>query len=246
MHTRTTVLALGIFAGSALAGTVDIGATLSDNSQFITNFHAANPGHATNVNRIASVTSGNQMNFTAADFNGFGNSTFDVDVSASDSLNFFLGDVANLYGGTNDNWFNGGGASRPVDGTLVLAFGNTQSATNSNEVVLDFNPGVTSFGFNYDDLEPATLTVIFQDDITGDLSTQNIAANSAQGFISFVAGAGESIDSIVLRQNSGSSFNDGFSFYDFQTIQVVPLPAPLFAGLGLLGGLGIARRIRRS
>ena len=111
---------------------------------------------------------------------------------------------------------------------------------------MNFNPGVTAFAFNYDDLEPATLTVTFRDSVTGILNVENIAANSAQGFISFVAAAGETIDSITLTQDSGTSYNDGFSFYDFQTIQVVPLPAPVLAGLGMLGGLGVARRLRRS
>ncbi|MFG0246562.1 MAG: hypothetical protein ACF8MF_10995 [Phycisphaerales bacterium JB052] len=242
---KSSGVMLGLLAGTTMAGSVNIAATLSDNSQFITNFQLAQSTTNTVINKIDGVTSGSQMNFSGTDY-GTGNAIFDVNVSSTDGLNYFLGDVANLYGGSNANWFDGGGASRPVDGTFVLAFGNTQADTNSNEVVMNFNPGVTAFAFNYDDLEPATLSVTFRDSVTGILHVENINANSAQGFISFVAAAGETIDSITLTQNNGTSYNDGFSFYDFQTIQAVPLPAPVLAGLGMLGGLGVARRLRRS
>ena len=232
-----------VTGASATAGTVSF-QSLSVNSAFLTDYaNVVAPGAEIRVNRIASATS-TTMEFNAPVL-GFGNDTFSVSASATTG-NFYLGDVASLYGGNNANWFDGGGASRPDDGTIVLAFGNTQSNTSADEVVLDFNPGVTAFGFNYDDLEPATLTVVFRDAMDGTLSSQDIDANSAQGFISFVASAGETIESIVLRQNSGASFNDGFTFYDFQTLTVVPLPAPVFAGLGLLGGMSVVRRIRRG
>ncbi|MEX0877136.1 MAG: hypothetical protein WD114_06725 [Phycisphaerales bacterium] len=192
------------------------------------------------VNHIAGLT-GNTMNFTGTDY-GYGNATFDVNVSGTD---FYLGLVENLAGGgDNNHWFDGGTASRPVDGTIVLAFGNNSIYT-SNSVMLDFVPGVTAFGFNYDDIETATLDVEFTDTITGDIFSTTINPTSPEGFLSVVAGTGQTINSITLTQDPGSQ-NDGFTFYGFQTVQVIPLPPAAFAGLGLLGAMGVVRRLRNK
>lgn len=240
MRFITTGVVVGVLAASAQSGTVDAASALSDNTTFVTNFQTVY-GSNTAVNHVDTL-SGTTLGFNGVA--GFDNGDFSVDVSATDGGSFFMGLAQDLVATNTGDWFNGGGPSQPADGTFVLAFGN--NAFNSNEVVLEFVPGVTAFAFNYDDLEPATLTVVFRDGLDGTLEEVNVNPNSAQGFLSMVADSGDTIESIILRQNSGTSYNDGFTFYGFQTVQVVPLPAPVIAGLGLLGTLGVARRIRQK
>ncbi|MEX0877135.1 MAG: hypothetical protein WD114_06720 [Phycisphaerales bacterium] len=245
MKNTTTALAAAIplcLAMSAQAGITFV-SDVGDNSALTSQYAAlmgVNAG-SVQVNQVAGL-SANSMNFGTAPsaLNPIANGGFDVAVTAA-SGNFVL----DLLGdsGLGNNWFNAGQTPAPSDDTIVLAFGNKESATNANQVNLAFNPGVTAFGFNYEDVGDfgGVLTINWTN---GTQTMLDTGLFTADGFISIVSDdANITIDSIKLSSNNA---NDGFAFYGFQTVQVVPLPSPVLAGLGLLGGLGIARRIRKS
>jgi len=229
-------------AMSAQAG-IQFSSDVGDNSDMLSDYATligVDQG-ALGVNHIAGL-SGDTMNFGSApaalDPNDNGN--FDVAASATTG-NFVLDTLGSS--GLGNNWFNAGQTGAPGDDTIVLAFGNSSAATNANQVVLDFNPGVTAFGFNYEDVGDfgGELTVNWTN---GTQTVLDTGVFTADGFISIVSDdASVTIDQIKLSSNNA---NDGFAFYGFQTVQVVPLPSPVLAGLGLLGGLGIARRLRKS
>lgn len=238
MHkTLTGIGMIGLIAGHSVAGTVDASGVLNDNTALVDGYQdLVGAGVPTRVNHVDGLT-GSTMNFTGV--TGFDNSNFDVTASSSGS--FFLGDSASL----GDNWFNAGTNSRPDDGTITLAFGQSSGAISANDVTLSFAPGVTAFGFNYDDIDSTQIVITFADDDndpTNDLVSETLS--DSEGFVSIVAGTNQTILSITLTQ-SGSG-NDGITFYGFQTVQAVPLPPAALAGLGLLGGMGIARRLRKS
>lgn len=240
-------------AGTAAAGTVDVQSLVDSTAQFVQNYanvynggdtsgvvfngHMGVPGSDTVGASTQSFTFDSAVagNSAVAGFNG----GFTVDIDQNDAGTFFYGNVSNLL----NIDFNAGNDARPNYDSLSVAFGNER--WTSNDVTMAFDPGVTAFGFNYEDIGDVggTLTVLFS---TGD--TQVITTSSGvlrDGFMSIVADAGEFITSINFTQTPASA-NDGFIFYGFSTVQVVPLPTAAFAGLGLLAGMGVVRRIRRG
>jgi hypothetical protein len=239
--------ALALLAATSQAGFVQSTSSIGDNAMLLSDFVTANSlsdASSLRINSIGSVSgavNSRVMNFGSVPsaVNSALNGNFTVSVSANDSLNYYLDDVATLNGGNNDVWFNGGANNTPDDGTDVLAFGNNASESNSNSVTLTFAPGVTAFGFNYDDMEFSDLEVTW-----GSGMTESVDITNVEGFMSIVSSAGDTITSLKLTQITGSA-NDGFSFYGFQTVQVVPLPTGALAGLGILGGLGVIRTVRR-
>jgi hypothetical protein len=231
--------ALALLAATAQGGFVQSTNSIGDNSMLLSDFVTANSVNAANlrINHIASVSSGNQMNFISVPsaLDNTINGDFTVTVTSNDSGSVFLGDVASFYGGNNDNWFNAGTVGTPDDGTNILTMG--YGLANSRSVSMAFLPGVTAFGFNYDDIDSSTLEITWNSGVT-----EMISLSSAEGFVSIVASGMDTINSLKLTQ-VGSG--DGLSFYGFQTVQVVPLPTGALAGLGILGGLGVIRTVRR-
>lgn len=235
-HVLAAGMAAGVacLAGSAVAGTVSVGA-LNQTSLLVNGVAAANGISASQVwlDPLSGFTkpSGNAGTMS---FAGTGTS-----VSLSAALgNFYLG----VSSGLGSNWFDGGANNQPADPTTVLGFGNNQSGTNANEVSMLFAPGVKGFGFNYDDVEISTLEIKWSD---GTTETIDIEANDEgpEGYVALIASAGVSITSVTLSQDPGSA-NDGFSFYNF-TVAAVPLPPAAWAGLAMLGGIAGVRGLRR-
>lgn len=171
------------------------------------------------------------------------NGGFNVNISATDSGSFYFGDTDNL----RNVDFNAGNDPRPTHNSLAVAFGN--NLWTSNELIMDFSPGVTAFGFNYEDIGDVggTLEVLFSDSTFERITTAgNSSDPDRDGFMWSVAAANTTIDRITFTQTfPGNDPDDGFIFYDFVSIQTIPLPPAALAGLGLLGGLGVARRLRK-
>lgn len=236
------VAAVLTLAAGANAG-IQYSSTVGDTSNLLSDFAALQNGGSSAglaLNNISGLNSSTQMQFgSLPGANPFPNGNFVVDVAATDGGGFYLGDSINL----NNTYFDAGDSPRPADGTHALAFGN--NTFNSNEIALSFNPNtVTAFGFNYEDIGDvgATLTVTFSN---GSSLLQVINAGDADGFVSIVSDvAGVTIGTVTLTQGNPQQ-NDGFSFYGFTTVQVVPVPTAALAGLGLLIPLGVARRIKR-
>jgi hypothetical protein len=230
----TTVASMCVLCGVAQAGTIQRTSTLDDTATLRSLVATANGLDSSQIGLDGIAGSvGNTMNFATASA-----------TTSSSVGNFYLGLVENFFGGNNDNWFDGGANNTPADGTTILAFGNNQSATNSNSVTIVFNPGVRGFGFNYDDVESSTLRVTWSD---GSVSTLDITGANPEGYISMAAAAGASISSLTLTQlpgGGGSDVNDGFAFYNFN-VAVVPLPPAAWAGLAMLGGVAGVRKLRR-
>lgn len=159
---------------------------------------------------------------------------------------FYFGDTNTL----RNIDFDAGDDPRPsaADNSLAVAFGN--SSWTSNQLEMLFDPGVTAFGFSYEDIGDVggTLEVLFSDGTTETITTSGSNNDpDRDGFMWAVADAGTTITSIHLTQTfGGGDPSDGFIFYDFATIQVVPLPPAALAGLGLIAGIGAVRRLRRS
>lgn len=172
------------------------------------------------------------------------NGGFNVTISANDSGSFYYGDTDTL----RDGDFNAGNDPRPTHNSLAVAFGN--NLWTSNQLEMTFAPGVTAFGFNYEDIGDVggSLTVLFSNGVTETITTAgNNNDPDRDGFMWAVAALNTTITSITFTQTfPGSDPDDGFIFYDFVSIQTIPLPPAAFAGLGLLAGLGVVRRIRRA
>lgn len=211
-------------------------------NQIITNF--------TSVGSVGDNTSG-RMDFGSNLF-GQDNMNFGVNISGNDAG----AGVADLFIGTTGQLrpidFNAGNNDRPGDNSLhAVAFGN--QLWQSNTMTFDFDPTqtVTAFGFSYEDIGDVrgSLTVDFVDSIDGTIDTRTIpiaAGNLADGFMSLVADTGYFIDSITFTQTfAAGDANDGFIFYNFSTVQSVPLPPAALAGLGLLGGIAGFRKLRQ-
>ncbi|CAN0584317.1 unnamed protein product, partial [Laminaria digitata] len=204
------VAAMLTFAGAANAGDIfTYSSSLNDNSAMISAF-ADNMGVATNqvvVNQGQSL-SGSNLGFSSmlpsstALNGGFTMSVAAGTTSTPDTGNFYLANT-NLgqSGGLRNIDFNGGDESAPAGNPIALAFGNQLWSANS--LTLSFDPNVTAFGFNYEDVGDvgATLLVTFN---SGESSTLSINDDSQRrdgdGFISIVHAAG--IASIELVQQN--------------------------------------------
>ncbi len=219
---------VALLAGAAHAGTYST-AAFSDHSGFISEMTSVHGGFASAPLSSATATT-----------MSFAQSGTLASVGANDSGSFYLGAASAL----NPIWYNSG-SHAPTPDTTVLAFGNINGAPgqvfDSTSVTISFNPNVRGFGFNYDDIEVSSLTIVWSD---GDLETLHITpANGGEGFVWFVASAGQWISSITLNQDNPNA-DDGFSFYNFQ-VAVVPLPPAAWAGLAMLGGVAGVRKLRR-
>ena len=237
------IVALAANANAGILFSSTVGDTSNLLSEFATNHNGGNSNHL-GLNNIAGITGGTQLNFgslpNATPYPG-PNGNFDVDITSNDAGSFFLGDSASL----NNTYFSAGDTPRPADGTHTLAWGNTTYTSNS--VTLTFVPDtVNAFGFNYEDIGDvgATLTVEFANG-AGPVTLVIGVGGDADGFVSIVSDTGDTIKSITMYQEASPDHNDGFSFYGFTTVQVVPVPTAALAGLGLLIPLGVARRIKR-
>jgi hypothetical protein len=128
--------------------------------------------------------------------------------------------------------------------TTVLGFANS-GAFSANQVTIGFQPGVQGVAFNYADIGDvsiAELVVTWSDGQTSSIPALT-TNNDPAGYVSLIAEAGRTISSLTLTQNL--DFNDGFMFYGFTTMAVVPLPPAAWAGLAVLGGMAGVRTLRR-
>lgn len=253
-HTHAIGIALTLGVVSTAQAGIQISSSTNDYSNLINDYAALRAGGDTSrvhLNHLSGFSVNSQMSFGPGLSNpAFAeNGSFTVDIAAT-SGNFIMDTVDNLNAQSVGNWFNAGQSPQPAGSTPVLAFGNHESATNASELVLTFNPGVTAFGFNYDDVGDVGAALI----INWTDGTQTIissAAFTADGYISIVSDApGSTIDTITLTQSVGSNgfnYDDGFAFYGFTTaqVQVVPVPLAAWGTLGLLLPMGIARHAKR-
>ena len=243
---------IGAAAVIALAATanagIQISSTVGDTNLLLTNFaNTHNNGHQSGLGLNNDIGfAGSAINFGSLPHaNPFPNGNFAVNVAATDGGSFYLGTT----GGLDPTYYSAGDSARPADNSLTaLAFGNF--TYSSNEIVLSFAPNsVTAFGFNYEDIGDvgASLKITLSDgtweeiDIPGNDNTDP----RRDGFISIVSAVNTTIGSITLTQHINPQNDDGFTFYGFTTVQVVPVPTAALAGLGLLIPLGVARRIKR-
>ena len=252
MHVSAAVALLAV-VGTASAGDIfTYSDTLNDNSAMISAFADTMGVIASSVVVNTGISlSGNTLGFSdatggASTLNGgFTMTVAAGTTSTPDNGSYYLANT-NLgqAGGLRNIDFNGGNESAPTGNPIALAFGNQLWTANS--MTLSFDPNVTAFGFNYEDIGDvgATLLVTFNSGESSMLSINDDSRRAeGDGFISIVHAAG--IASIELVQQNPQA-NDGFIFYGFQTVQAVPVPPAALAGLGLLGGMGVARRIKRS
>lgn len=167
---------------------------------------------------------------------------------SSDNNLFYLGSALGLNNNQPDVWFNTvGGLGNVGDDTTVLGFANSPDGGfnySDVEVTIDFAPGVQGFVFNYADIgdvSDAELIVTWNDGSTSDVALTTV--NDPTGLVSILAGDGREIRSITLEQNLDR--NDGFLFYGFNTLVVVPLPPAAWATLAVLAPLGALRHAKR-
>jgi len=251
---------LAALSGTAAAGDVTRSDSLNQYGDMVTAFEAEYlvPGA---LNKHMSTPAGNNNDATTAGFrfdslsNAIGdpnaagfNGAFDVSIElgAAQTGDFYFRETDGL----RNIDFNAGDEPRPSDNTLAIAFGN--ELWTSNDLVMTLAPGVTAFGFNYEDIGDVggTLTVEFS---TGDFTDIVIGPGNQNaekdGFISVIAdkdaqGGAEFITSITFTQTPGTA-NDGFIFYGFASVQTIPLPPAAFAGLGLLRAMAGVRKLRQ-
>lgn len=227
---------IALFAGAAYAGGVSGFSGTSawgDNSAFLAQMSLTH-GSGVFVDPISSVSGTNTMNFALTGTTG---------TVSSNAGSFYLGVASNLA----PSWTNGG-VNAPGANENVLAFGNINQPPNSpnnqnnifnaTSVTITLDPGVRGFGFNYDDVEASTLSVLWSDN-----SVENLTINSVEGFAWLVANAGLYIKTITLTQNPGTA-DDGFTFYGFQ-VAAVPLPPAAWAAIGILVPAGVLRHMKR-
>ncbi len=241
MGYQTTVGAavLTVLAGAVTAGTVTVGTAASVNTaaqQAADHAAVFGSGYSLIQSGLTSM-SGSSPSFDLA----FGSITSGEASSAAG--NFYLGSGAGLNSSGTGDWFsNVAGGAAALSGDTVLAFGN--SGFSARTVTITFNPGVAGFIFNFSDVgdvSNAELEVSWSDGSTSIVATTT--DNQQSGYVSLLAAAGQSIASVTLRQTPVG--NDGFLFYGFSTMAVVPLPPAAWASLAVLGGMAGARKLRR-
>lgn len=234
-----TAIATTAHAGS-VASSVATDANVGDTSAFQLSHYNTQFGLGADPVLQSDVTglAGNVLSF---------GSITDGTVSSDNGL-FYLGSAQGLNNNQPDVWFNTvGGLANVGNDTTVLGFANNAFSGfnySDTEVTIDFAPGVQGFAFNYADIgdvSEAELIVTWDD---GDTSTVALTTvDDPTGLISILAGDGREIQSITLEQNLDR--NDGFLFYDFSTLTIVPLPPAAWATLGLLAPLGVMRQVKR-
>jgi MYXO-CTERM domain-containing protein len=166
-------------------------------------------------------------------------------ISSPANAGFFVGRIDGANG-LNNGYFDAGDAARPTNNPIAVAFGNNDHFF-ANQIQITFNPGVSGFGFNFDDVGDvgAVMIVSWSDGVT-QTRTLGVADNNRNanqdGFFGLVRSTA-TLTSITFLQSPGSA-NDGFSMYDLTVSpSVVPLPPAAMAGLAGLAGAGfIARR----
>ncbi len=160
---------------------------------------------------------------------------------------FYLGNI-DVGTGLNNGYFDAGDAARPTNNPLALAFGNSDHFY-ANSLQITFNPGVSGFGFNFDDIGDvgAVLVITWSD---GKLDTVTLGAVGGtriaeqDGFFGLIR-SNAMLTSISLVQSPGVN-NDGFTMYDLTiSPSLVPLPPAAFAGLASLAAVAFIGR-RRS
>ena len=161
---------------------------------------------------------------------------------------FYLG---NIDVGTrlNNGYFDAGDAARPTNNPLAVAFGNSDHFL-ANALQIIFNPGVSGFGFNFDDIGDvgAVLEIIWSDGkmdrvTLGAIGGPRIAEQD--GFFGLIRSEAM-LTSISLVQIPGVN-NDGFTLYDLTvSTSVVPLPPAAFAGLAGLASVAFISRRRNN
>jgi hypothetical protein len=244
MKTGTILGAVGLSAlvmtaGMAHAGTVTVGAAASANTaaQQLSDYAAQFGPGATLVQSGLTSLSGASPSFDL----GFG--SIATGQAATNAGRFYMGSATGLNSSGTGNWFSnvvGGAAALGSD--TVIGFGN--SGFNARTVTMTFNPGVAGFIFNFSDVGDVTnaeLEVSWSDGSTSTVATTT--NNQSNGYVSLLAAAGQTIASVTLRQTPVA--NDGFLFYGFSTMAVVPLPPAAWAGLAVLGGMAGVRKMRR-
>lgn len=233
------VAAMAITTGAAHAGTVTVGAAASANTaaQQLSD-HAAQFGPGASIVQSGLTGySGVSPSFDVA----FG--SIATGEAATNAGRFYLGTAAGLNSSGTGNWFsNVAGGAATLGSDTVIGFGN--SGFNARTVTITFNPGVAGFIFNFSDVGDVSIAEL--EVSWSDGSTSTVAAttnNQTNGYVSLLAAAGQSIASVTLRQTPTG--NDGFLFYGFSTMAVVPLPPAAWAGLAVLGGMAGVRKMRR-
>ncbi len=165
----------------------------------------------------------------------FGTTT--ATVSSNDGGNFYLGAYSGL---TNASaYFDAGNIAAPGDSETIRAFGNNSAVSNSNDLIITFNPGVVAFGFNFDDISDAGNTSLLITWSDGTTHTEELGGggNLSDGFFGLVSDV--AISEIRLQQ--APNLNDGYGLWNFSVV-AVPLPtATAMAGVGLLA-VGARRR----
>ncbi len=180
-------------------------------------------------------------------------------VSSNDAGSFYLGAAGSLLPANAQNsYFDSGDANdyvgsgqwnNPQNPNLqVLAFGN--GTYTSKSLTITFDPGVRSFGFNYEDIGDvgSTLDIVWSD---GSIQTvqlgvtgPNVAFNDARhdGFFGVIQSGSNTLMS--MRFNQTTAANDGFALYGFSASSV-PLPPAAYAGLAGLGAAFLITRRRK-
>jgi hypothetical protein len=231
--------ALLLATGAADAGTVTVGAAASSNTaaQQLSDYAAQFGPGASIVQSGVTGVSGASPSFDLA----FG--SIATGEAASSLGNFYMGSAAGLNSSGTGDWFsNVAGGAVSLGSDTVVGFGN--SGFNARIVTITFNPGVAGFIFNFSDVGDVTnaeLEVSWSDGSTSTVATTT--SNQPSGYVSLLAAAGQSIASVTLRQTPVA--NDGFLFYGFTTMAVVPLPPAAWGGLAVLGGMAGVRKLRR-
>ena len=167
------------------------------------------------------------------------------------------------FTGSTDNFFTALGVdlstpdptSNTVVGSSGGAFSFSSAALTSNAfatgIQIDFTDAVSSVGFNvavmgFALFAPGSVEIeVFSGGSL--LASESFMTSTFADFSSFIgfSGFGTDITSIQITPIGGAFTQLAIDNLSFGTVQVVPLPTAALAGLGLLGSLGVYRRIKR-